>query len=136
MFKMSLDVMGVVLNLSALAVLFPIGIISKAFFASFTNRKFTITPANMVDMGVFILSVTLLVTVEFYKQKELPILMFGAKEDKEPAVRFLANVVFDITSDTFHLDYLMAAVTAALWFRCIILLRLTQAFGPLLVMIH
>ena len=29
----------------------------------------------------------------------------------------------------------MAAVTAILWLRCIILLRLTESFGPLITMI-
>lgn len=133
---MSLDVMDTVLKLSALSILFPINIISKAFFASFTNRRFIITPSNMVDMAVFILSFIFLFFVEYYKQKELEIVMFGEEEDKEDSVRFLVNVVFDITSDTFHLDYLMAAMTATLWFRCIMLLRLTESFGPLLVMIH
>ena len=37
--------------------------------------------------------------------------------------------------DTFHFDYLMAAVSAMFWFRCIILLRLSETFGPLLVMV-
>ena len=37
--------------------------------------------------------------------------------------------------DTFHFDYLLAAMTAILWVRCILLLRLTEAFGPTVVMI-
>ena len=45
------------------------------------------------------------------------------------------NVIYDITKDIFHLDYLMAAVTAPLWLRSNMMLRLTETFGPLLVMI-
>jgi len=44
-------------------------------------------------------------------------------------------VIYDIDNDIFHVDYLMAAVTAVLWVRTIILLRLTLRFGPMLVMI-
>ena len=39
-------------------------------------------------------------------------------------------------NDIFHLDYLLAAVTAVLWFRANMMLRLTETFGPLLVMIY
>ena len=45
-------------------------------------------------------------------------------------------MIYDITNDIFHLDYLMAVITAVFWIRCIILLRLSQTFGPLLVMIY
>ena len=34
-------------------------------------------------------------------------------------------MIYDIDNDIFHADYLMAAVTAVLWVRTIILLRLT-----------
>ena len=45
-------------------------------------------------------------------------------------------MIYDITNDIFHLDYLMAVVTATLWIRCIFLLRLTESSGPMLVMIY
>lgn len=41
----------------------------------------------------------------------------------------------DIMTNEFRYDYLLAALTAALWVRCLILLRLTESFGPLIVMI-
>ena len=47
----------------------------------------------------------------------------------------MGNVVFNILDDTFHLDYLMAALTAVFWIRCILLLRLSETFGPNIVMI-
>lgn len=46
------------------------------------------------------------------------------------------NVIYDITHDIFHLDYLMAAVTAILWLRFNLMLRVSETFGPLLVMIY
>ena len=61
--------------------------------------------------------------------------LFGPEEDSKSEIRFVDNVIYDITNDIFHLDYLMAAVTAAMWLRCCILLRLTETFGPLLSMI-
>jgi len=45
-------------------------------------------------------------------------------------------VLFDIINGIFHIDFLMAAFTAVLWLRCIILLRLWDNFGPILVMIY
>ena len=45
-------------------------------------------------------------------------------------------MIYDITNDIFHLDYLMAVVTATLWIRCIFLLRLSESTGPMLVMIY
>ena len=50
-------------------------------------------------------------------------------------IRFIDNLIYDITNDIFHFDYLIAVTTAMLWLRCIILLRLTESFGPMLVMI-
>ena len=47
----------------------------------------------------------------------------------------MANIAFDIIDDSFHFDFLLAAVTAFLWLRCILLLRLTELFGPLIVII-
>ncbi len=44
-------------------------------------------------------------------------------------------MINDIKNDEFRYDYLLAAVTAALWVRCLVLLRLTESFGPLIVMI-
>ena len=36
----------------------------------------------------------------------------GGAEHFEPTIKFVDNVIYDITNDIFHLDYLMAAVTA------------------------
>jgi len=74
--------------------------------------------------------------VEVYATSDLKAPFFSPEEDKIEEIKFIGNVIYDITNDIFHVDYLMAAVTAVLWVRCIILLRLTESFGPLLVMIY
>ena len=62
--------------------------------------------------------------------------MFGPEEDKSNEIRLIDNIFYDIENDIFHLDYLFGAITALLWIRCILLLRLTLTFGPMLVMIY
>ena len=48
----------------------------------------------------------------------------------------MREIIFDIEYDIFHTDYLLAAITALFWFRCIVLLRLSEAFGPIIEMIY
>ena len=45
-------------------------------------------------------------------------------------------MIFDIDNEIFHVDFLMAAINALLWIRCIIYLRLSEMFGPIIVMIY
>ena len=45
-------------------------------------------------------------------------------------------MIYDIDNEIFHVDFLMAAVNALLWIRCIIFLRLSEMFGPIIVMIY
>ena len=47
----------------------------------------------------------------------------------------MGNISFNIIDDSFHFDYMMASIAALFWLRCIVLLRLSETFGPLLVMI-
>lgn len=74
--------------------------------------------------------------VQTYEHTPIREHLFGPEDDNKPNVMFLDNVIYDITHDIFHLDYLMAAITAMLWFRANLQLRLTETFGPLLVMIY
>ena len=60
---------------------------------------------------------------------------FGKEEDNVEEVSFMLNIIYDIINDIFHYDYLLASVTAALWMRCLIILRLTELFGPTVVMV-
>ena len=48
----------------------------------------------------------------------------------------MGSIIFDVLDDTFHYDFLLAAITTVLWGRCVILLRLTELFGPTLTMIY
>ena len=47
----------------------------------------------------------------------------------------MINIINDIENDNFHYDYLLASVTAVLWIRCLVILRLTYQFGPTIIMI-
>ena len=48
----------------------------------------------------------------------------------------MRNIIYDIENDIFHTDYLLAAITALFWFRCLLLLQLSETFGPLIQMIY
>lgn len=61
--------------------------------------------------------------------------LFGGEEDLTYEAKVLGNIVLDIMDDTFHYDYLLAAITSLLWVRVVLLLSLTEFFGPTLVMI-
>ena len=47
----------------------------------------------------------------------------------------MVNMFEDMRTGAFNYDYMLGAFTAAIWIRCIILLQLTESFGPLIVMI-
>ena len=56
--------------------------------------------------------------------------------DNDREIKLMLSIIDDLRKDVFHMDYLLAAITALLWFRCIMLLRLSEVFGPLLEMIY
>ena len=119
-----------------MAFLFPFIIINKVIFAQKTDRRFFFTGADFLDILVFVMIVWIWETVYVYEATDIKEELFGPEEDSNPEVKFMDNVIYDIVNDIFHLDYLMAAVTAILWIRSIVLLRLTETFGPMLVMIY
>ena len=100
-----------------------------------TRTKFFVTTADYLDIFIFLMVVWVWETIEVYMHTDIKSELFGPEEDSKPTIRFVANVIYDITNDIFHLDYLMAAITAVLWVRCNMMLRSTEFFGPLLVMI-
>ena len=124
-----------ILFLSATIFLLPVSIFGKVVFSGMTKRRFTFTLSDIIDLTLTVMVFSLWVVVLDYESLDLNEPLFGPEEDKQTAIRFAGNVIYDITNDIFHLDYLVAFVTAAFWFRCIILLRLTETFGPMLVMI-
>ena len=48
----------------------------------------------------------------------------------------MRNIILDIENNIFNIEFLLAAITALFWFRCLLLLRLSQSFGPLLEIIY
>jgi len=130
------DELDLVLYVSAVAFLFPVSLFCKFVFTKLTNRNFYLTLSDYLDFVIFALVVWFWYIVESYETTELKALLFSPEQDKIEAIKFIGNVLYDITNDIFHVDFLLAAITAVLWLRCIILLRLTETFGPLLIMIY
>ena len=100
-----------------------------------TRTSFIVTAADYLDIFVFLMVVWVWKKIDSYENSDVKEELFGPEEDSKPTIRFVGNVIYDIIHNIFHLDYLMAAITAVLWIRCNMMLRSTEFFGPLLVMI-
>jgi hypothetical protein len=125
-----------VLYVSAVTFLFPVSVFCKFVFTKLTNRNFYLTLTEFLDLSVFVLAAWFWYMVESYGTTDLKVNLFSPEQDKIKEIKFIGNTANNITDEIFHLDFLMTAVTAVLWIRCIILLRLTETFGPLLIMIY
>ena len=119
----------------AITWLFSLSIIGKIIFAYKTKTSFIFTIANFIDITIVIIVAVMWFMASYYETRDITEPLFGDAEDQEVHVRLVGNIMADMESGVFHFDYLMAFVTACLWARCMILLRLTEQFGPLLVMI-
>ena len=113
----------------------PIAIIGKYFFSMLTHTNVIFTVSWLIDlvavgMAIMIWSVTL-----YYEQKDMGFFLFNEEADKRAEVRYMVNMFEDMRTGAFNYDYMLGAFTAAIWIRCIILLQLTESFGPLIVMI-
>ena len=86
---------------------------------------FIITTANLTDLTIVALTVWMWETILVY-EGDIKRELFNAEEDKGYEIRFMANIIYDVIDDTFHFDYLMATITAFLWIRIIVLLKLTE----------
>ena len=128
--------LDLVFYVSAVTFLLPVNIFCKYVFTNLTSRNFTWTITDSLDFIIFVLVTWFWVIVEGYETTDLKEQFFSPEEDRIQAIKFIGNVIYEIYNDIFHVDYLLAAITAALWLRCIILLRLTETFGPLLIMIY
>ena len=120
---------------SLLIFLFPVNIFCKRLYAKITNTSFIITAANLTDLIIVALTAWMWEAILVY-EGDIKRELFNAEEDKGYEIRFMANIIFDVIDDIFHFDFLMATITAFLWFRIIVLLKLTETFGPLVVMIY
>ena len=128
--------LDLVLYVSALTFLFPVSLFCKFVFTKLTNTNFYLTLSEYLDTIVFVLVVWFWYIVYSYESTDLTIPLFNPEQDKVKEIKFIGNVVNDISDDIFHVDFLMTAVTAVFWIRSIILLRLTETFGPLLIIIY
>ena len=126
---------GKVLYVSILIFLFPFSIVNKYAFARLTNTSYIVTVANVIDISIVVLMAIAYEMAEYYRARDLRRPLFGKKEDSLPEIKFFGNILEDIVDDNFHFDYLIAAVTALLWFRVCMMMRLTEFFGPSIVMV-
>ena len=70
-----------------------------------------------------------------YSARSLNDKLFGADEENILEIRLIRNIIYDIENDIFRIDFLLAAISSLFWFRCLLLLRLSEQFGPLIEMI-
>ena len=118
------DDFSLVMLMSSMTLLFPISIAGKRLYAKLTGTKFIITIANLIDLSIVLQVLIMLGMTRYYEQREIPMDLFTKEDDMNPSIRFVANMMADIEADVFRFDYLLAAGTATLWIRCVILLRL------------
>ena len=121
---------------ASVTFLFPITLINKYVYTRLTKRRFETTTADIIDFTIFVLVAIWYESYTIYSSKELDFPLFGPEEDSIFEVRLMRSIIYDIENDIFHMDFLLAAITALLWFRCILLLKLSEQFGPLLAMIY
>ena len=134
-FETSTEEIELVLVLTFTTLLMPINFINKLVFAKLTNHNYKITVTDFLDFAIVGVVFFLWYIVLKYESDDIKYNLFSPEEDSTKSVKFMGNISFNVIDDTFHFDYLMAALTALYWFRCIVLLRLSETFGPLLVMI-
>lgn len=128
--------LDLILDISSITFIFPLMLIGRFTGAYKTRRVFKLTVSDYFDLLLFGLTVWAWIVVENFRNTPLTQPLFGPEKDTVRSIQFLTNVMDNSMADTFHLDYLMAAITALLWYRANLQLRLTETFGPLLVMIY
>ena len=124
------------LELASIAFLFPIHLINKLVYLRLRKRKFILSSADIIDVTIFALVALWLEVFAIYSSTGLELPLFGEEEDNQQEIKVMRNIIYHIEDDSFHTDYLLAAITALFWFRCIMLLRLSETFGPLIEMIY
>ena len=105
-------------------------------FLRFQKRSFSLSSADIIDLTIFLLVVWWYESFAVYATSELDFPLFGEPEDSKFEIKLMREIIYDIEYDIFHTDYLLAAITALFWFRCIMLLRLSETFGPIIEMIY
>ena len=123
------------MEIAVIMFLMPIQILNKFVYSRLLKRSFHLSSADLIDLVEFVLVIVWYEAFALFRQNELPFPLFGAKEDSLPEIRLVRNIMYHIETNSFHMDYLLAAITALLWFRSIMLLRLSEQFGPIIEMI-
>lgn len=123
------------IDLANVSFLLPLTLLNKFIFSRLLKRSFYLSLTDGIDCTLFCLVAFWVDKFEIYASEELDFPLLGDKVDNVAEVKLMRRIIFDIRGDIFRMDYLLASITALLWFRCIILLRLTDYFGPLIEMI-
>lgn len=116
--------------------MFPVSLLNKYCYTKLTERQFVISTTNVIDMAISLLVLWWFFVFYKYSHRELDFDLLGPKEDNQLEVRLMRNIIYDIEEGIFHTDYLLAGIISLFWFRCLLLLKLTEQFGPLLEMIY
>jgi hypothetical protein len=95
-----------------------------------------LSTSNWIDLTIFVLVALWYFKVAEYIPRPVGYPLFGGEEDQDREINLMRNVIHDIETEDFHLDYLLAAITALFWSRCFLLLKLSENFGPLIEMIY
>lgn len=68
-------------DLAAVAFLFPVSILNKFIFSRCENRTFSLSPANYVDLAIFVLVIWWWDKFAIYSHRDLSFPLFGPEED-------------------------------------------------------
>jgi len=121
--------------IGAVAFMLPISLINKLVYTKLTDRKFQLSSANWIDLIIFALVSVWYYVFALYTNRPVGFELFGER-DNNKKINLMRNIILDIETSTFHTDYLLAAITALYWFRCLLLLKLSENFGPLIEMVY
>ena len=117
-----------------------VGMVSFAFpfqmIMSYIYSKLTDTRYVLRITAIFDLLITIFVAWWFVKFEEYTIADnegFGLTVPPHPYHRFMQQLLEDIRTGEFHFDWLLAVTSFLFWMRLLLMLTLTNTFGPLLV---
>jgi hypothetical protein len=119
------------MDVACVALTFPLQIAIGFIYSKLTKRVFVIRISNFFDLGIFVSVVVWFNKYEEYTKK--PSNGFTLMQPPHPYHKFMNNVFNDIVSGEFHFDWLMAGTLFCFWIRLMMMSRLTETFGPLLM---
>ena len=111
----------------------PVSIFTQFVFCQLTKRNFKLNISHIVDIATFIT-----VAIWYVKSDEYMKVSnegFNLQENPTRAQMFLQCIMDHIRDESFNFDFLLAGIALFLWMRLLIMLQLTETFGPLIQII-